>query len=61
MYTIIIYNIIVVIYNSIRYNIHLMSNAQTINSIYFKPAPHTLKHITPQPSTPIERAGSDYS
>jgi hypothetical protein len=35
-----------------------MSNAQNTSS---KAKPNTNTHHTPQPSTPIERAGSDYS
>ena len=36
-----------------------MSKAQNIE--HQLETPDTIKHITPQPSTPIERAGSDYS
>jgi hypothetical protein len=38
-----------------------MSNAQPSISSKAKPNTNTNHHHTPQPSTPIERAGSDYS
>jgi hypothetical protein len=45
-----------IVYNSIIYNSNIIYNKQHLMSNI---KPDTLKHITPQPSTPIERAGSD--
>ena len=52
----IIYNII---YNTTQIKLHQLKHKHNTSSN--TNTNHTIKHITPQPSTPIERAGSDYS